>query len=72
MLEKSCIIAPRSGGRSLVSPPMAEQLHGIAGVTGQRANADQARIKADDVGIRMLRVKFNANFLIEEEMLRPL
>jgi len=72
MPEKSYIIAPRSGRQSLVSPQWAEQLHGIAGVTVQRANADQARIKADDVGIRTLRAKLNANFLIEEEMLRSL
>jgi hypothetical protein len=72
MRQKSYIVALRSDKMNDVSPQWADQLHGIAGVEVQGASAEQARIKADDVGIRTLRAKLNANFLIEEESLRSL
>jgi hypothetical protein len=72
MPQKSYIVALRSDKLNDVSPQWADQLHGITGVEVQGASAEQARIKADDMGIRTLRAKLSANFLIEEESFRSL
>jgi hypothetical protein len=72
MSEKSYIVAPRSGARDGISPQWIEELHGIPGVKVRAANAEQARISADEVGIRTLRAKLTRNFLVEEEFVRSL
>lgn len=72
MTEKSYIIAPRSGKRDDVSRQWTNQLHGIPGVKVQAANAAQARVRADEAGIRALRAKLQGDFLVEEAFERSL
>ena len=67
---KFYVVAARSDKQGQVSPQWAEQLHGIAGVEVQGADPEQVRIKADESGIRRVRAKLNADFLIEEEFPR--
>lgn len=72
MPEKSYIVAPRSAKRADVSPQWMDQLQRIPGVKVQAVNIDQARIRADENGIRAVRASLGADFLIEGEFLRSL
>jgi hypothetical protein len=65
--KKIYIVAVRSDKRGQVSPQWADQLRAIAGVEVQESQPDQARIAADEPGIRAVRAKLNEAFLIEEE-----
>ncbi len=70
MTAKTYVVALRSDRIGKVSPHWPGQLAGIAGVEVHDSNPDQARIRADDHGIRQVRAAFNADFLIEEEVPR--
>ena len=69
---RNYVVALRSEKVGKISPQWAGLLNAIPGVEVQAATADQARILTDENGIRKVRLMLDADFLIEEEVLRSI